>query len=106
MQDLGIKITVPGKKALDQLYDERGIKKLVIVGRAMEWVADQDKTLQSVILGQADPIDTLAVLDLIRRRLEAAAGDVGPAARIVDEAVNASKVRTQKPGRRSRSEGA
>lgn len=109
MKDLGIKITVSGKKALDQLYGERGIKKLVIVGRAIEWVASQDKTLQSVILGQADPVDSLGVLALIKRRLEAEAVDVSSAedARL-DEAAAAleSKGSVRKKDRPGRSAGA
>ena len=83
---------------MDQLYDERGIKKIYIISRTMEWLATQDKTLQSVILGQADPIDTLAVLDLIRSRLEAEMASVSPAARIVDEAAAATKVQKRKSG--------
>lgn len=75
MTEKGIKITVSGKKALDRLYDDTGIKKLVIVGRAIEWVATQDKTLQSVILGQIDPVDSLEILDLIGRRLDAESAD-------------------------------
>lgn len=97
MPETSIKITDSGKIALDKLYDDRGIKKIQLVSRAMEWVAGQDKTLQSIILGQADPVDSLDILDLIRRRLEAEIAEVSPAAQIVDDTVAAVKVQKQTP---------
>ncbi len=106
MQETSIKITDSGKTAMDRLYKERGIKKIQLVSRAMEWVAGQDKTLQSIILGQADPVDALEILELIRRRLEAEVDDVSDAARIVDDAAAASKVQKQTSDRPARSAGA
>lgn len=98
MAETSIKITDSGKIAMDGLYEQRGIKKIQLVSRAMEWVAAQDKTLQSIILGQADPVDALEILELIRRRLETEAMDINPAAQIVDDTVNVAGVPKRKPG--------
>ena len=100
MDTTSVKISISAKESLDSMVDDRGIGKIELVSRAMEWLSIQDKTLQSVILGQIDPVDSLEVLNLIRRRLKAEMAEVSPAAQIVDDVVNAVRVQKKKTDRR------
>ncbi|MBW8035694.1 MAG: hypothetical protein FVQ79_08715 [Planctomycetes bacterium] len=71
MIDFSIKITDSGKKAMDGLYQKRGIKKVELVGRAMEWLAAQDESLQAIVLGQVNAVDEAEILSMVRTRGEA-----------------------------------
>jgi len=94
----GCKITVKGKEALDALYQKTGVIRVEILGRAMEWLADQDKSLQAIILGQVAAEDEIAILEAIKARIqtklavELAQADAGGQAR--------------KPKKRAQSKGA
>lgn len=64
-----VKILRDAKSSLDALVRDRGIGKIELVSRMIRWLSLQDKTLQAVILGQVEPMDELAVLDIIRNKL-------------------------------------
>lgn len=69
METTSVKIFVDAKKKLDELHNQRGVGKVELVSRAIQWLSKQDKTLQAIILGQIEQNDTVAVLDLLRGRL-------------------------------------
>jgi len=49
------------------------------LSRLVEWFVEQDKTLQSIILGLIDEKDAPAVIDLIHKRLSQSATPLTPA---------------------------
>jgi hypothetical protein len=65
-----VKISIEGSEKLDAVQKRLGVAKIEMTTRLVDWFCGQDKTLQSVILGQIDPLDEAAVLDLIKARLK------------------------------------
>jgi hypothetical protein len=65
-----VKIMKSANEALGRIARERGIGKIELVSRAVEWVELQDKTLQAVIFGQIHKMDELSILQLIQNRIQ------------------------------------
>jgi len=48
------------------------------VSKLVDWFARQDRSLQSVVLGQIEPPDMIEMLDLIRKRIKSEQREVYP----------------------------
>jgi len=70
-----VKISIEGMENLTKICESNGIMKIEMVSRVMNWLCNQDKSLQAIVLGQVDPADELAVLDLIRAKCETSVPD-------------------------------
>lgn len=64
-----VKISANAKKLLDEIAKERGINRIELISRTVEWISRQDKTLQAIILDQISKDDAPSVLGLIQKRL-------------------------------------
>ena len=62
-------LTVGAKQKLDNIAAAKDMKLIGVLSRLVEWFVDQDKTLQSVVLGLIDEKDAPEVLGLIHKRL-------------------------------------
>lgn len=65
-----VKILKSAQELLSRIAHERGMGKIELVSRLVEWFDLQDKTLQAIILGQIHKMDELTVLQLIKDRLQ------------------------------------
>lgn len=86
-KDTSVKILKPAKQLLDEVVVDRGIGKIELISRIVEWFASQSKTLQAIILGQIDPVDETEVLSMIKTRLHIKA-ETEKANQAVDLALN------------------
>ena len=59
---LSVEIDSIGRESVDAMCTRTGIKKRLIVGRILTWVANQDVGFQAVILGQVPAVDGAAIL--------------------------------------------
>ncbi len=57
------------KAKLDQVAIKRDMKIIGVLSRVVEWFAEQDFTLQSIVLGMVEDKDAPEVLGLIHKRL-------------------------------------
>jgi hypothetical protein len=84
-----IKITRQAAEVFSEICAARGCAKIAAISRIVEWFAEQDETLQAVILRQVKTIDTLDMLEMIqlriKRRLELSQEAVRKKAELVAE---------------------
>jgi len=100
-ESTNIEIKMHAKAALDRIYNDTGVVRVQIATRLLCWFADQDKSLQSLVLSQIEESDQLQLLDMIKDRIEAE--KVNSSA---DHALDAHKEHERKPKKRTRSKGA
>lgn len=63
-----VKISLSAKDCLDKLVKERGIGKIELVNRAIQWLEQQDRTVQAIVLGQIEEEDENAIFEMIKAR--------------------------------------
>lgn len=61
-------LTPEGQQRLDATCDQRGMTIESLLGRLIDWLAQLDRTEQSIVLGQVEESDMPDMLDLARCR--------------------------------------
>ena len=65
---VSVHLTPQGKAKLDKVCADRGMTIKSLLGRLIDWLVQQDKTSQAIVLGQVEARDVRDLGDLIGGR--------------------------------------